>query len=262
MCLILVAHQVSPQRPLLVLANRDEYYARPTAETAFWPEAAGMLAGRDLVAGGTWLGVRGQRWAAVTNVREGITDAMHQKSRGWLVRDYLLGSDPAEGYLQQVMAEADAFPGFNLLLGDNEELWYGSNRAAKPRKLPPGLYGLSNYLLDTPWPKVTEAKRRLAELLRHEEFAVDDLLALMADRRQAPDAELPETGIPLEWERALSAMFIATEDYGTRSTSLLLRADSDRQELYERRYDGSPERWQQDRFEVAGTKLPGHPQDS
>ena len=256
MCLILVAHQVCPQWPLLVLANRDEYYARPTAQVACWPETPGLLAGRDLVAGGTWLGVRAHRWAAVTNVREGIPDTHHPKSRGWLVRDYLLGQDPPADYLRQVMADADAFAGFNLLLGEGDRLWYASNRSGAPRELPPGLYGLSNHLLDTDWPKVAEGKRQLAAALTSPALDVDRLLGLMGDTRLAPDDLLPATGVPLEWERALSAIFIATDDYGTRSTSLLLRQGDGRQELYERRYDGPPEHWQQERFEILAANPP------
>ena len=159
MCLILIAHQMTEQMPLLVLANRDEFYARPTAAAARWNETPGMIAGRDLVSGGTWFGVRNGRWATVTNIREGVRDKDNHssKSRGWLVRDYLLGILSPADFLASIKVTSEDFAGYNLLLGDGRELWYSSNRQAASRCLEPGVYGLSNHLLDTPWPKVVRA---------------------------------------------------------------------------------------------------------
>jgi uncharacterized protein with NRDE domain len=249
MCLILIAHQLNKQRPLLVLANRDEFYSRPTAAAARWDESPGMVAGRDQVSGGTWFGARNQRWAAVTNIREGSRDRQHHssKSRGWLVRDYLqVGLSPA-AFLASIKTTAADFAGFNLLLGDGNELWYTSNREADARLLPPGFYALSNHLLDTPWPKVVRGKQGLKELFHKSPFDRDKAFALLADTTRAADADLPSTGIPLDWERALSASFITLPEYGTRCSTLLLD-DNGRRQFIERRFKGKPQHWEESLF--------------
>ena len=155
MCLILVAHRPEEPIPLLVLANRDEFYDRSSEAADYWQESPEMIAGRDLVSGGAWFGVKNQRWATVTNIREGVRDKNpHLRSRGWLVRDYLQGDLSPEDFLTSIQATKTEYAGFNLLLGDGSELWYATNRNAISKRLEPGIYGLSNHLLDTPWPKV------------------------------------------------------------------------------------------------------------
>lgn len=246
MCLILIAHQLTEQRPLLVLANRDEFYARPTAAATLWEETPGMIAGRDLVSGGTWLGARNDRWATVTNIREGVKDKNHHdsRSRGWLVRDYLQGELPPGEFLASVKTTIDDFAGFNLLLGDAHELWYASNRCNNSRCLSPGIYGLSNHRLDTPWPKVVRGKAGLTRLIKELPFDQEKAFTLLGDTTLATDAELPDTGIPLEWERALSAIFIAMPNYGTRC-STLLTADANGHHLFiERRFADGSQAWQ------------------
>lgn len=237
MCLILVAHQRHPRYPLIVLANRDEYYARPTAACGPWPACPELFAGRDLAAGGTWFGVRRDgRWAAVTNVREPGRQASSRFSRGWLVRDFLLGTLPAEDYLQTLPAAVDC-PGFNLLLGDGlSQLWYAGNRPPQQVQLAPGVYGLSNDRLDTPWPKVVKGKAALAELLRQDEFNMAKAFDVLADTQVAADDDLPQTGVSLEWERALSAVHIETPTYGTRSATLFVVTAEGRACLVERRF--------------------------
>ena len=220
MCLILVAWQVHPDYPLVVAANRDEFHARPAAPAARWTEAGHVLAGRDLEAGGTWLGVtENGRFAAVTNVREpGAPKGA--VSRGHLTRDFLMGAMPPGDFAASL--SDTAYSGFNLLVADAETLCYRSNRDGSARELPPGIYGVSNHLLDTPWPKLATAKARfsvaLASLPERESF-----FDLLADDEIVPDECLPATGVPLEWERRLSAVFVRSPGYGTRASTLLLR---------------------------------------
>ena len=250
MCLILIAHQLTEQMPLLVLANRDEFYNRPTAAAESWEECPEMFAGRDLVSGGSWFGARGARWASVTNVREGARDkAKHSsQSRGWLVRDYLQGDLSPDNFFASIEATADDFAGFNLLLGDGNETWYSSNREASARHLEPGIYGLSNHLLDTPWPKVVRAKKGFSKLLSKSNFNHEEAFALLADTTRASDTELPETGVPLEWERALSAIFITMPEYGTRCSTLLMTKADGRRQFVERRFTDGPQPWETSEF--------------
>jgi uncharacterized protein with NRDE domain len=221
MCLIVVGWRVHPDYPLLVAANRDEFYARPTALADSWAEAPHIIAGRDLEAGGTWLGItRSGRFAALTNVREpGAAPGLH--SRGRLPRDFLAGSqDPADYVGQLALGE---YAGFNLLAGDGKELWYCSNRGAPPVALAPGIYGLSNHLLDSPWPKLLTARQRFAAALARMPER-EPLFAILADDEIVPDDELPATGVPLDWERRLSAIFIHSDNYGTRASTVVLQS--------------------------------------
>lgn len=227
MCLILIAYRCHPGYPLLIAANRDEFHDRPTAPLAFWDDAPHLMAGRDLKEGGTWLGMtRAGRFAALTNYRDPARTLPNAPSRGRLVSDYLQGGEPARVYLDRLAPRASAYNGFNLLLGDEEGLHYYANHASEPHVLEPGLYGLSNHLLDTPWPKLKRSRLLLRQLLdRQPNPTPDDLLQLLVDRTPAPDAELPRTGVPLEWERWLSPIFITAPGYGTRSSTVLLVDD-------------------------------------
>lgn len=226
MCLILVAWQSHPDYPLVVAANRDEFFARPSAEAAFWNEAPDVLAGRDLEAGGTWLGISRQgRFAALTNYREGGKQKPAAPSRGALVADFLAGNIEPETYLAGLAAHGADFNGFNLFVSDGQTLGYYANRGAGPLALPPGIYGLSNHLLDTPWPKLAAAKTAFTQALTSLP-AEAPFFDLLADREIIRDEHLPETGVPLEWERCLSAIFVNSPNYGTRaSTVLTVRKD-------------------------------------
>lgn len=223
MCLALIAFGVHPRFRLIVAANRDEYHARPAAPSAWWNE--GFLAGRDLQAGGTWLGVdRRGRYALLTNVREPSRHDPGAPSRGAFVPNLLTTAAPPSVSLPAQVRAGAAHNGFNLVAGDSNELLWGSNRAATPRKLGPGVYGVSNHLLDTPWPKVERTKAAFRRWCQQEKGSADDLapvLALLHDTERAPDAELPATGVTLERERLLSAPFIVGTDYGTRCSTVL-----------------------------------------
>lgn len=217
MCLIVVGWRVHPDYPLVVAANRDEFYVRPTAALARWPDAPQVIGGLDLEAGGTWLGVTEKgRFAAVTNVREpGMAKGL--LSRGALTRNFLTSGLSASEYASQI--DYAQYSGFNLLLSDGESLVYCSNRDGQPRALAPGVYGLSNHLLDSPWPKLLQARERFTEALPNlpDESAFFDLLA---DQSIVDDENLPSTGVPIEWERLLSAVFVKSESYGTRASTV------------------------------------------
>jgi uncharacterized protein with NRDE domain len=221
MCLVLVVWRVHPLYPCLVAANRDEFHARPAARAEWWPDHPQILAGRDLEAGGTWLGVtRTGRFAALTNYRDPEQRRAAVPSRGALVASMLeSGASVAEGltYLRAVGAD---YNGFNLIFSDGERLGIYESVRGAGRELGPGIYGLSNHLLDTPWPKVQNAKTRLqAALLGLTDTA--PLLDLLRDDRPACDAQLPRTGVSLEWERLLSSAFVRAPDYGTRCSTII-----------------------------------------
>ncbi|HZG57063.1 NRDE family protein [Paenibacillus sp.] len=224
MCLILFAYRVHPDYPLVMAANRDEFYDRPTAPVHRWTDFPQVLAGRDLLKDGTWMGVAsGGRYAALTNYRDPGERTDGMRSRGQLVSDYLTGCDSPGDYAERASRERTHFPGYNLLIGDLRELYYYSNVSHTIRELEPGVYGVSNHLLDTDWPKVERGKRALREQLSHvREDRVEGLFALLEDTEPAPDDRLPATGVALEWERLLSPIYIRSERYGTRSSTVLL----------------------------------------
>ena len=241
MCLVLFALDAHPHQRLVVLANRDEAYARPTAASAWWSDAPDVFAGRDLQSGGTWMGVtRTGRWAAVTNVRDPASLRADAASRGDLTRAFLTSSAPAADYAVRVFAERDAYNGFNLLVGDGRETHLVSSRRPSPERLEPGVYGLSNDTLDTPWPKVTRGKASLSSLLDEGHVDVEAALGVLSDAEPAPDAELPETGVGVEWERILSPPFVRTEHYGTRTSTVLTISRSGRVHWTEQHHPGGP----------------------
>lgn len=224
MCIILFAYKAHPDYRLILAANRDEYYARPTAQAAFWEDAPEILAGRDLLRGGTWLGVtRSGRVAAVTNFRAPSAINKGAPSRGQLVSDLLRSRESPKEYLERVAATSSVYPGFNLIAGDSRQLAYHSNRDAGVRALTQGIYGVSNHLLDTSWPKVSRGKQALSEIVQHAgEMNPEALFDILADESRAADEALPDTGVGIELERVLSPLFIRTPIYGTRSSTLLL----------------------------------------
>jgi uncharacterized protein with NRDE domain len=245
MCLLVFAWQSHPLYRLVVAANRDEYHERPCTPLAPWIDAPHLLAGRDLRAGGTWLGVdRLRRFGTVTNFRELQRPRRTAPSRGVLVPRFLAGEDSPQAYLDALELDAPGYSGFNLLLASTDELWYASNRAeAFARRIAPGTHGLSNEFLDAPWPKLLRVRERFAATVsRAREIAVEELLSMLADRQPAgSDAELPSTGLSAEWERLLSAPFVVDERYGTRSSTVLLIEHSGALRIVERRFDAAGE---------------------
>jgi uncharacterized protein with NRDE domain len=224
MCLVLLAADSHPEYSLVLAANRDEFYDRPTAPAEFWAATPSVLGGRDLKAGGSWLAIDVQgRIAAVTNYRQGQREPPAPRSRGHLVSRFLTGKFEAPKYLELVRGEGNLYNGFNLIVGDSASLCYYSNRGGEVRALGPGVYGLSNHLLDTPWPKVAAVKSGFGTLLKASDRELAGrLFDLLSDRRQAKDDELPVTGVSQEWERLLSAAFIVSGNYGTRSSTVIL----------------------------------------
>ncbi|NYE60204.1 uncharacterized protein with NRDE domain [Duganella sp. 1224] len=231
MCLIVFAWQVVPAVPLIAAANRDEFYQRATAPAAPWPEHPQVYAGRDLQAGGSWMGITQpgadggpSRFAAITNIRAPSAHKDDAPSRGHLVADYLAGNMTPQEYVATIRPTAGRYNGFNLILGDRDTLiWYSNKGDGDPRNgqpLEPGIYGLSNALLDAPWPKVLKTKAQFASLLclgaPEEAF-----FEMLSDTTQAPDLRLPETGVPLELERVLSAVRIESPGYGTRTSTVV-----------------------------------------
>lgn len=226
MCLIVLAWRARGDLPLVVAANRDEWRERPTEPAHWWPDAPAIFAGRDQRAGGTWMGVtRDGRFGAVTNFRDPSDRRTTARSRGELVSRYLLSGERPIDFIAGIEATAAEYNGFNLLLADRESLWYFGSREGLAREVPPGVHALSNHLLDEPWPKVVHAREAM-------EAALDDadprgrLEAFLGDTSLAPDDQLPQTGVALEWERRLSPPLITGDDYGTRSSTTVL-FDSD-----------------------------------
>lgn len=238
MCLIVFAWKVIPGMPLLVAGNRDERYDRPAQAANWWQDHPDVYAGRDLQAGGTWMGItRDGRFAAITNIRAPSEMRDDAPSRGALVSDYLIGSLNADEYLQQIAKRAADYNGFNLLVGDGQRLLWFSNRAEDDARngkaLEPGVYGLSNSLLDCAWPKVVRTKAQFASLLC-QGAPEDAFFEMLGDTMCASDCRLPQTGVSLERERLLSAVCICSPDYGTRVSTLVKLADGQGPVLIER----------------------------
>jgi uncharacterized protein with NRDE domain len=229
---------------LILAANRDEFYDRPTRALAYWQDHPDILAGRDLKGGGTWLGItKTGRMAAITNVRHMPSIKEDAPSRGELVKDFLTGSASPLEYMAQVKSVGDRYNGFNLVVGDTEALYYYSNKGGDIQHLSPGMYGLSNHLLDTPWPKVQKAKERFQNLLASQpEVNSDEVFDMLHNASRPPDNTLPDTGIGLEWERILSSMFITSDVYGTRSSSVIVWEENGEITFSERTYDGAMDR--------------------
>lgn len=243
MCLLVVAFRAHPRYRLVVAANRDEFHERPAAPLARWgtPE---ILAGRDLRAGGTWLAVdRGRRFGVVTNFRDMQAPVPGSPSRGALIPEFLAQSGSASAFLEALAPAAATYSGFNLLLADADGLYYASNRATPfQHTLAPGLYGLSNHLLDTPWPKLTRVRTEFAAWIASPAGSAQQLLAMLADRAPAalaPDMQL--NGLTPEWQRALSAPFVLHPIFGTRSSTVVLVNATGELGVWERRFDARGE---------------------
>jgi uncharacterized protein with NRDE domain len=239
MCLAIVALGAHPRYAVVIAANRDEFHARPAAPAQWWDE--GWLAGRDLAAGGTWLGVtRAGRWALLTNVRDPARFDPRAPSRGGLVTQALADPAPATAVVPALVAASAHHNGYNLVGGDLGAACWASNRNAGAKVLASGLHGLSNHLLDTPWPKVVRTKAAVAAWCREDAGGgrgPEALFDILCDRRPAPDGELPATGIPLDRERLLSAPFIVSDSYGTRCSTVIVIGHDGAARFVERSFD-------------------------
>lgn len=228
MCLIALAWRARADLPLVVAANRDEWRERPTQAAHWWKEHPELLAGKDLRAGGTWMGItRAGRFAAVTNFRDPSDKRSTARSRGALVTEFLLGSDTPARFLSELAARAHEFNGFNVIVGDGASLLYFGSRENVARPVEPGIHALSNHLLDEPWPKVVRARRHMEDAMAVAEPAAQ-LFEMLSEQGLADDQALPDTGVGIAWERRLSSALITGEDYGTRaSTVMTLAADGE-----------------------------------
>jgi uncharacterized protein with NRDE domain len=225
LCLIALAWRARPGLRLLVAANRDEWRDRPAEPARWWADHPSILAGRDLQAGGTWLGAtRGGRFAAVTNFRDPADRRSTALSRGGLISEFLLSPASARDWVSGLASRADQYNGFNLLVSDGPTLWYYGSRAGDAMEVSPGVHALSNHVLDEPWPKVTRAREAMAGALERDDPA-PALFALLSDTEGVPDAELPDTGVGIAWERRLAPPLITGAEYGTRASTVVAIAD-------------------------------------
>jgi uncharacterized protein with NRDE domain len=238
MCLIVFAWSVVPGMPLVAAGNRDEFYERPALPAGWWEDHPQVYAGRDLRGGGTWMGItRDGRFAAITNIREPSEKRSDAPTRGALVADYLAGQTSPQEYVEQLSPRARQYNGFNLLVGNRDQLvWYSNGdpddeRNGKP--LAPGVYGLSNGSLDAPWPKVVRTKAQFSSLLC-QGAPYDAYFDMLSDTTRASDCRLPKTGVSLEWERLLSAVCIESPEYGTRSSTVVQLYSCNSAVLHER----------------------------
>lgn len=254
MCIAVFAWKIHPDYPLVFAGNRDELHARLSLPAGFWEDAPRVLGGRDLKAGGTWLGVStGGRFALVTNYRDGPAPQSGPRSRGELTADFLRGTAAPPHYLQEIRSHMDEYAGFSLIVGERDALWYFSNRGGEPpRAITPGIHGLSNHLLDTPWPKVTLSKTRLQSLLARDACDDQALFELLNDRRPAPEQALPDTGIGRERERQISPVFVVHPQYGSRCSNVIFFARDGSIRSSERRFDPAGAALETRAFHIAG----------
>ncbi len=256
MCLILFSYEMHPIYRLVIAANRDEYYDRSTEPASFWTEHPDLLAGKDNKAGGTWLGLtkKGQ-WAAITNFRDPANFKINAVSRGMLVNRFLMEDRSPRQYVESLGKVLDSYNGFNLLMGNPSGIYYFSSFTRTLRKLSPGLYGISNHLLNTPWPKVKRGKKALSELLKTgTRLNPEDVFSLLSDRIQPDDSQLPDTGIGIQCERLLSTIFITSNIYGTRSSMVVLIDRENQVDFRERTYNSHQNSMDERHFEFRITE--------
>jgi uncharacterized protein with NRDE domain len=238
MCLILFSWKNHAKYKLVLAANRDEFYDRPTAAAHYWNEHPGILAGKDLQAGGTWMGwEKSGRLAAVTNYRDPQSLDPKARSRGQLTLNYLLSADQPEKYLRKIKASGVHYNGFNLLVSDRDSMFYYNNVNHQITEVTPGTYGLSNGFFQENWPKLKKGRDALQQVIDSDDIREEPLLDLLTDSQVANDELLPKTGVPLEWERALSPLFIQTEKYGTRCSTVILVEHSGHGVFVEKTYN-------------------------
>ena len=258
MCLIFIALKDHSNYKLVVAANRDEFYSRRTAPAAVWDDHPEIIGGRDLEAKGTWLGMtKAGKLCMVTNFRDLKNLKSQAPSRGKLVTDFLSGKTDTEEYLSRVEAKADQYNGFSLIAGTVDALYYFSNYRSGIILLNSGLFGLSNHLLETPWPKVEKGKKEIQRLLKEPTISADQLFKVLSDETISPDDQLPDTGVGLDRERSLSPAFIKSPGYGTRSSTVILVDYENRVSFHERVYDPETSRmsFQHFQYVIGGAEI-------
>lgn len=226
MCTMVFAYKTHPEYDFIYIGNRDEFKNRPSIGAHFWETDPRVIAGMDLEKGGTWAGMTIEgKMAFLTNFREPHLKKDGLYSRGFLTRDFLLGDMSPTAYLKSIKTNHNAYDPFNLVLGSLDALWFYSNMNNRTSKIVPGIHGLSNAFLNTPWYKVVKAKERLSELI-YKDFIIEELFSILDDREIPPDSLLPDTGVPKDLERTLSTIHIDTPTYGTLfKTAILIRKD-------------------------------------
>ena len=243
MCLIIISYRQNPHYPFILIANRDEFYPRPSSAMHYWHDYPQILAGRDLERMGSWLGINGNgQLCALTNYRSANSRREpFPMSRGELVKNALLTDHAYPEFMAQLATSNQHYAGFNLICADSSGLYYTDNHhsGGTVETLEGGIYGLCNASLNTPWPKLSSAKRQLSQLSQSSDLGIEQLKNLLSDTTIAEDIELPDTGISIQWERALSAQFIQMEQYGTRAKTLVLQHRSGKTQVCEIRYDQS-----------------------
>lgn len=258
MCLLVFSWKHHPRYRLILAGNRDEFHDRAAAPLNWWQDDPRILGGRDLKAGGAWLGVaRSGRFGVVTNYRDLQAPIEGAPTRGNLVPRFLTSATSPKEFLDDLRGAAPRYSGFNLLVGGSRALYYFSNRGPNaPAALGPGVYGLSNHLLDTPWSKLSRTKERFTRLLAQPDVSAESLFDILSDREPAAAEHLPSTGLPPDWERVVSAPFIVNDSYGTRCSSVLLVERNGRTILQERRFDAQGVQTGASRFEFTSSEVP------
>lgn len=240
MCILAVAYNVHPQFPLILITNRDEFYHRPTLPIHSWQEEGQpeIIAGKDLEAGGTWLGMhQNGNLGILTNYRDLKNIQINAPSRGHIITEYLLSNETALQYLQKLKTKAGEYNGFNIILSDSKGLYHFSNHSKEITQLKPGIYGLSNALLDTPWPKLVKLKSDFTQSIAQNNLQPAHLFQILKNQEKAAEEELPQTGLDDQMEKAVSSIFIQTSNYGTRCSTLIFKRKDYSFEMIERQYD-------------------------
>jgi uncharacterized protein with NRDE domain len=222
MCLILIAQNIHPHYKLIVAANRDEFYNRPTNSAKHWENFPSLLAGKDLSAGGTWMGItKNGRFCAITNYRDLRNVKQSAPSRGDLVLSYLTTEIYPANFVEELQTKGNEYNGFNLLFGDVDAITYYSNQKNEAQVLTCGIYGLSNHFIDTAWFKNTRSREMFESIISKNTFTQEELITILQDKIEAPEDQLPDTGVGKEWEKVLSPIFIHSEIYGTRCSTII-----------------------------------------
>ena len=248
MCIVLFSYKVHPKYKLIITSNRDEFYKRPTMQAEFWEDNPNILAGRDLEKGGTWLGITKQgRFATLTNYRDPSSMNKNGNSRGHLVSTYLESNIPPRDYLEQIQSSKISYNGFNLLVGDQSELFYYSRQNNEITKIEPGIHGLSNHSLNTPWPKVILGTTMLKDAMA-DKFSHHKLFNILKNNSIAKDEDLPDTKVGIELERLLSPIFIESPQYGTRAMTVITVDYNDEVTFIEKALDTETKQWNESFF--------------